>query len=380
MKLYFDNAAAEPVSAEIFQKLQQYFAEAWANQEAAGYAGNVAAEQEKLAAVTLLNAVSCGKRTDHSVLWGHAGTEVIQAVFRLLTMQYKRGTVLYTAGDHAAVRAAIGEMGAAFTGIELPLTRSGCVDMAVLKSCIQEKKDDIIAVCVPFIISETGAVQDLIGVRRILNDCGSKALLFCDGIQGIGKIPLDWAGIDPDFFTISGQKIGLPAGAALLYRRDFTRYAARLRTELHQITRVPVPFIRLLAERVEVLLNGLPERYETMRGQRKRFCKILSEIVGEQKYLVTIPEKESSPHIIHLLLKNGVQGAIIVRALTAAGISISYGSACDAETNRPSGVLLSMGYSRQESYGALRISFSGEVKECDFLHFAEKLLKTIEEY
>lgn len=377
MNFYFDNAAAEPVMAETFARLQQLFAESWANQEAVGYAGNIAADHEKAAAKALLEAITGRKQINHAVLWGHAGTEVILSAFRLLAMQYKSGTILYTAGDHAAVRAAITEMGSGFTGVELPLDRSGSVDMATLEKNLTS---DVIAVCVPFVISETGAVQDLKCLRRILNERGSKAMLFCDGIQGIGKVPFDWGQVEPDFFTISGQKLGLPAGAALIYRNSLKRYADRLRSELHQISRVPVPFIRLLSERVGQLLTDVDMRYAAMECQRRRFCKILSEIVGEDKYVVTLPEGGSSPYIIHLLLRNGVQGAIIVRALTLAGISVSYGSACDAETDRPSGVLLSMGYSRQESYGAMRISFSGRVEDGEFRRFAEELLKTIKEY
>lgn len=377
MKLYLDNAAAEAVSSETFSRLQDLFAEVWANQEAAGYAGNVAAEQEKQAAKSLLLSVA-EKQADHySVLWGHVGTEIIQGAFRLLAMHYSAGKILYTAGDHGAVRASILAMGDSFTGVELPLTKSGCVDLEVLE---RELDPETICVCVPFVISETGAVQDLYKVREILKRSKSKAMLFCDSIQGVGKVAFDWAKIVPDFFTISGQKLGLPAGAALIYNKELKRCGIKLRSELHQISRVPVPFCRLLAERVAEKHEDLAVRYERMCEQRKRFHEILAEVVGEGRYHVTLADDVSSPYIIHLLLQNGVQGAIIVRALALYGISISYGSACDAETDKPSGVLLSMGYSRPASYGALRISFSGEVGEGEMYVFAEKLLKTIEEY
>jgi cysteine desulfurase len=184
----------------------------------------------------------------------------------------------------------------------------------------------------------------------------------------------------PDFFTISGQKLGLPAGAALIYRKEWKRYGTKLRSEYHQISRVPVPFIRLLAECLSERFRVLEERYSRMCEHRARFLQILGRVVGEGKYHVTVSGEMASPYIIHLMLHNGIQGAIIVRALTLHGISVSYGSACDAETDRPSGVLLSMGYSREESYGALRISFSGELEEGQMYEFAEKLLKTIEEY
>jgi adenylate kinase family enzyme len=54
------------------------------------------------------------------------------------------------------------------------------------------------------------SVQDLCRVREILKRKNNRAMLFCDGIQGVGKIPFDWHRVMPDFFTISGQKLGLP--------------------------------------------------------------------------------------------------------------------------------------------------------------------------
>ena len=217
MKLYLDNAAAEPVEHQTFVRLQELFAESWANQEAAGYAGNFAAEQEKNASKLLLSSVAGKQAVDYSVLWGHAGTEVIQAAFRLLTQHYSGGRILYTAGDHAAVRASIEAMGAGFTGVEIGLTVDGGIDFAHLE---RELGADVICVCVPFVVSETGAVQDLCCVREVLKRKSSRALLFCDSIQGVGKIFFDWMRIAPDFFTISGQKLGLPAGAALICRKE----------------------------------------------------------------------------------------------------------------------------------------------------------------
>ena len=377
MKLYLDNAAAEPVDHQTFVRLQELFAEAWANQEAAGYAGNVAAEQEKSAAKSLLGSVAGKQAAEYCVLWGHAGTEVIQAAFRLIAQHYSGGRILYTAGDHGAVRAAIEAMGAGFTGVELALTSDGGLDFDMFE---RELTSDTICVCIPFVVSETGAVQDLCRVREILKRKNNRAMLFCDGIQGVGKIPFDWQRVMPDFFTISGQKLGLPAGAALIYRKEWKRYGTKLRSEYHQISRVPVPFIRLLTECLSERFRVLKERYVRMSEHRARFLQILEEVMGEGKYHVTVSGEMASPYIIHLMLHNGIQGAIIVRALTLHGISVSYGSACDAETDRPSGVLLSMGYSREESYGALRISFSGELEEGQMYEFAEKLLKTIEEY
>ena len=99
------------------------------------------------------------------------------------------------------------------------------------------------------------------------------------------------------------------------------------------------------------------------------------------KYRRTVPETtETSPFIAHLLLKNGIQGAIISRALSAYGIITAPGSACDAETKEPSAALRWMKIPKQELWSALRISFSPLNGEEGIHALTGKLAEILEQY
>ena len=201
---------------------------------------------------------------------------------------------------------------------------------------------------------------------------------MCSSDLAVGKLPCPRPDAVPDLFTVSGQKLGVPAGSFLILKQKLLPFASALRTS-HQADRVPPAFILLLAERLEELLADLPERQERMARMKSELLARLSEAVPGG-FSVTLDPDKASPYILHLLLKNGLQGAIVVRALAAMGISVSSGSACEAEQGGPSRVLSAMGIRRTESYGGLRLSFFDPVSAEDMELLADALKKVLADY
>ena len=67
--------------------------------------------------------------------------------------------------------------------------------------------------------NETGIIQPIRDVADICKKHG--ALLHCDAVQGLGKIPVDFGVLGADMMTLSAHKCGGPVGAAaLVVRRD----------------------------------------------------------------------------------------------------------------------------------------------------------------
>lgn len=374
-QFYFDHAAAVPVTPETFRRLNVLFGAYYANQEAMGAASLLAADAEKDAMRRIVSVLT-GSAESMRVLPGHSGTEVIAGLFRMIASVYSGGTVLYSESDHSAVRAAAGHLPDRFRTKAIPLRKDGTVDPEAFAGLLTS---ETVLVSIPFVTSETGAVNDCSIFRRILLEHHSRAMLFCDGIQGVGKVVFDWNGARPDFFTVSGQKLGLPAGAALLYRDDWHKTAQKLRMELHGISRLPVPCLILLADVLEERIGSLPEHYARMREMQERFLSLLEKELPD-RFLRTVPRENVSPYITHLLLKHGIRGAIIVRSLATRGVSIASGSACDAETPEPSRVLRGMGYDRETAYGALRLSFFEEVPEETLVILAVMLREALDSY
>ena len=111
----------------------------------------------------------------------------------------------------------------------------------------------------------------------------------------------------------------------------------------------------------------------------KKLQKLCRELAFASGIVCTVPEENSSPWICHLNLKKH-EGAVVVRLLGNEGICVGSGTACSAETGKPSAALISLGFRQKEAFGGLRISFSPSTNLYDVKKLFEVLEKTLKNY
>ena len=85
--------------------------------------------------------------------------------------------------------------------------------------------------------------------------------------------------------------------------------------------------------------------------------ELLSKMPGKITPVLTAEPDHAANYIVHCSLP-GFQSAIIVRMLSDAGFIVAAGSACAAEAGGPSAALKAMGFSDNDAFSGLRISFS----------------------
>lgn len=381
MKLYFDNAAAVPVRPATMARLAALAQDFSANQEASGAAAETVRAALSTAEQRLLNIV-CGPNAEgRSVFWTNTGTDAVRAaLMAFLLTQEKHGGVLFTDGEHASVPAALDMLPASCPRNRVKLLRNGRIDLTDLSQKLNERTRLVVF---HWVQSETGVIQDLAAVRAMVKSIAPQAAMLVDAIQGAGKLPFDFAAVRPEFFLVSGQKFGLPSGAAMLYSDEFRPAVKKLRGERHAFGRVPPPFSLLLAETLGGRLATMDGDLEYARGLRERFLSELKEVLPGGCWRETIPAENASPYIAHLLFSGGeqtYQGAILTRILAKFGTSIASGSACDAETGTPSRVLTAMGLGREEAYSAVRVSFFDQNTPEEAAELAHLLARAVREY
>ena len=373
MNIYFDNAAAVPPSRKTLERFSVLFMEYYGNQESPGHAGRTAAKALAEAEKKLLATIFENDTKKRLTAWTASGSESILLAFEVIKKRFPQGgQILYSDFEHPSVTAGIRRAGNAFTPVKVELAESGEIDTGDLKSKLTK---DTILVVAGAVQSETGAINDPKLIRSIIDDYKKKkALLFCDAVQALGKIRLDYT--KADFITASGQKLGCPASGFLIAPADCKKIISSLRTNEHIPGRLPVPNAVLLAESLEKLIGNLDENYRKTLHLSALLRDGLEEQIPEY-YTPTL--KKHSPYITHILLKN-IQGAIVARALISDGVSVSPGSACASETDEPSAVLKAMGLSDEKAFSALRISFSQYTQEQDIHNFTALLKKVLHNY
>ncbi|MDD4818566.1 MAG: hypothetical protein PHI85_11430 [Victivallaceae bacterium] len=304
--IYFDNAAVVPAHPDCLTWLNEILSRTPVNQESPHAAGRATKSLLEQAGERLIQAL-CPKWNGGTAIFAASGSDA----FNLLAQaaEWGRGRATVSAFEHPALIAAAGRAGsglAAWTHVQSELGSFG--------------------------VPVQGAV------------------VMCDTIQSAGKLPLP----DADVVTVSGHKLGVWGGAALLVnpscRLKFD--AAALRHKEYRYGRVEPVQALMLVSAAEHWTGHMTENLEKVTAVNRFLRRNLPDGVT-----ATIPEADASPYILHFRV-TGKQGAVIARMLSAKGIMVSPSSACQAEAGGPSAAMMALGFRGQAAFEGLRLSFS----------------------
>lgn len=196
--------------------------------------------------------------------------------------------------------------------------------------------------------NEIGSIQP---VDKIYEYCLDNNIIFhCDCVQSIGKFVVPNA----DLISISAHKLGGPRGIGALYISD--------RAKIN-----PIIFgggqefdLRSGTENVAgaLILEKLLEKNKLIDNTHieNLFDKMKEELVLIKDCDVLESENQSS-YIMAVHIK-GVMANTLQTALASEEIYVGIGSACSANTKKPSYVMQAIGKSKQEAQETIRISFS----------------------
>lgn len=373
--VYLDNAAASSPNKDVVSYFSQVVGEVFSNQEAIHSAAYDVRKRLKAAEVDCATLITNDKKT--GVQWVNSGTEGITTV--LTHPCFSKGNIVTTRAEHAALSEAIGRTKAEVRVVQL--TDDGGIDLDHFSSLVDS---NTVAVAIHMIQSETGRVQDLVALRKIIDTSQSKALFVIDTVQAVGKIVIPWKKAGIDICFAAGHKIGVPFGAAVLYNEKKTRlksFFVKLRGDEHSLSRPEPAVVLAFVEGLKLAVQGMKDNVDRALILSEKLRSDLQNVVlpNGDKISLTLESNKTSPFIVHCTVP-GFQAAVLVRFLGMKGVMISSGSACEAETPDPSRTLTAMGMDRAKAFSGLRISLWVDSNDDDIDTFLEKFKAVINEY
>ena len=269
----------------------------------------------------------------------------------------RRVRILASAVEHHAVLDSVdwltAEQGAKVEW--LPVDHTGRLDVDALRRVVGADPDSVALITVMWANNEVGTVQPIGEVVAVAHEFAIP--VHSDAVQAVGALPVHFGDSGLDAMTVSGHKVGAPAGVgALLLRREAdvvpVLHGGGQERDVRSGT-LDAPAVAGLAAALRATLADLPGRAATLAGLRDRLASGVRAAVPDA--ILNGDPDHRLPGIAHLSFP-GCEGDSLLLLLDAAGIDCSTGSACTAGVPEPSHVLLAMGAPHERARGSLRFS------------------------
>lgn len=380
--IYLDNAASTPPYEELAAEMPK-LAGHFANPGAAHATATRLRRRLDAAADEWLETLGADPNTT-DVVWTSGGTEANNLAILGTRPAAGADARVISATEHPSVDApchALAKRGARITSV--PVDGRGALDADALAEALTPETA-LVSICM--VQNETGAVQDLNAIRRLIDEHAPRALLHLDAVQAVGKLPIPWRAARPDLVAIAGHKLHGPSGVGcLVVRRGVPLQPLILGGGQQRGLRsgsLDAPGILAFTRAGHRACTEQQPLYATALGLRGRLRQGLGDLTGRDGDPLAVrwlSPPDGSPFICTFALP-GYQGAILARALGERGICVGTGSACASESRLPSRILTAMGVPKEVAFGAIRVSFGYHNTATDIDGLLQALQHVLAEY
>jgi cysteine desulfurase len=360
--IYLDNNATTRVAARVMNAMQPYLNEYYGNPSSAHFLGRqmkctVEESREQVASLTgaaetsEIVFTSCGSESDN---WAIRG---------VLATQPNKKHIVTTQVEHEAVRNVcrlLEQEGYDVTW--LGVDGNGELNLDELRSALRH---DTALVSIMLANNETGVLFPMQEIGRIVRE-KSEAVFHVDGVQAVGKIPIDLKSTQVDLFALSGHKLHAPQGIGALYiRKGLSLPSFIIGGAQEQGRRAgtsAVPNIVGLGAACQLAIED-NDHVSIERLRNRLEDGILANIPNARLNGIADRSKRL-PNTSNISFEY-VDGQNILMHLEEEGICVSTGSACHSTTRESSPTLRAMNVPFTAAQGSIRFSLGRYNTEAD---------------
>ena len=356
MQVYLDNNATTMCDPQVVEVMLPFFSELYGNPNSLHKFGTASHPALSKAIDQVYTGLNASDNDD--IVFTSCATEsnnwVLKSVFNDHIVNGDKNHIVTTEVEHPSVLSAckfLEEEGVKVT--YLPVNEQGIVEAHTVKSFITDKTA---LVSIMWASNETGMINPIEEIGQV---CKEKGVLFhSDGVQAVGKIPVDLQATHVDFVSFSAHKFHGPKGIGALYIKDSQALTPLLHGGEHMGGRrsgtLNVPFIVGMGKAVELATTNIEDTMAKIRAKRDH---LEDELMKLSDTLIVGDRDNRTPNTILISIK-GVEGESMLWDLNNEQIGASTGSACASEDLEANTVMLAIGADNELAHTGIRLSLS----------------------
>ena len=368
--IYLDHASTTRPAPEVIASMQEIQENNWGNPSSihsSGQKSKVKMEQARAVIAQYIGA------KPGEIIFTSGGTESDNlALIGAAMAGRKRGNrIVSTPVEHPAVLNTLSYLSR--MGFEIDYLDIDCTGKWSPEQLVALIRKNTILVSVMMANNETGQIFDW---QTIQNICHENEVVFhTDAVQALGKINFKVGEQGPSLLSLSGHKIYGPKGIGVLYVRSGVEIENQLYGGTQETSLRPgtenLSGIAGFAAAIR-LLQADPAENEKIRKLRDLFEESLIQVLPGAEINCNVSERLFSHSNVYF---PEVNGDVMLLGLDMAGIAVSAGSACSSGANRPSHVLMAMGFDQARVKNSIRFSFGRENTEAEIRITIDEIYK-----
>jgi cysteine desulfurase len=372
LPIYMDNHATSQMDPRVLEAMLPFFTEKFGNaasrNHSFGWEAEQAVENAREQIAKLIGA------TAKEIIFTSGATESNNLAIKGIAEMYKeRGNHIITqVTEHKAVLDTCKRLEKyGYRVTYLPVKADGLIDMEDLRRAIDDKT---ILVTIMAANNEIGVIQPIAEIGKL---CHEKGVIFhTDGVQAVGKIPLNVQAMNIDVLSLTAHKIYGPKGVGALYvrrRNPRVQISAQIDGGGHErgmrSGTLNVPGIVGLGKACEIAREEMATeavRLQAMRDRlRKKFDDELDYIEVNGSWEHRLPGNLNMSFVY-------VEGESLLMGIN--DVAVSSGSACTSATLEPSYVLKALGLGDDVAHSSIRFGLGRFNNEAEVDYVADKVI------
>jgi cysteine desulfurase len=375
LPIYLDNHATTPVDPRVVEAMLPYFTEKFGNAASRnhefGWKAEEAVENARGQIARLINA------TPKEIVFTSGATESTNLAIKGAAEMYreKGNHIITQVTEHKATLDTCKRLEKyGYEVTYLPVQKDGRISLDDLRRAITPKT---ILISIMYANNEIGVVQPIAEIGKIAKEKG--VFFHVDGVQAVGKIPVDVQKDGIDLMSISGHKIYGPKGVGALYVRrknprvqlsaiiDGGGHERGMRSGTLNVTGIVG-----LGKACEICQNEMAAESAKLQKMRERLTDSIMSRLDETYINGSMTHR--LPHNINISFAY-VEGESLLMGIN--DIAVSSGSACTSATLEPSYVLKALGVGEDLAHTSIRFGIGRFNTDEEIDYVADRVVETV---